>query len=102
MMETSQSKTTTAPVQVPSAKEVAAAATSGIATKFWLELKAYPAGSPRSLWLFVGNAWRNLDNPDLGTQISVQDAFCKCPDRLQVMVWYDNNNIIVGLVVNSK
>jgi len=74
---------------------------SGIATKYWLELKAYPPGSARSLWLFVKGAWRHLDNPNIGTQDSVQEAFCICPDRLEVRVWY-SGSIIVGLVVNSK
>lgn len=79
----------------------AAAVQSGIAKEYWLELLAYPPGSARSLWLFVDNAWRHLDNPNGGTQISVQDAFCGCPDRLEVAVWY-SNDVIVGLVVRSK
>lgn len=84
-------------------KVFAAAATvqSGVATKYWLELVAYPPGSARSLWLFVDNAWRHLDNPNDGTQISVQSAFCNCPDRLEVAVWF-TNDVIVGLVVRSK
>jgi len=79
----------------------AAAVLSGVATKYWLELLAYPPGSARSLWLFVDNSWRHLDNPNDGTQISVQAAFCSCPDRLEVAVWYQND-VIVGLVVRSK
>ena len=84
-------------------KAFAAAATLevGVATQYWLELVAYPPGSARSLWLFVGNAWRHLDNPNDGTQISVQAAFCECPDRLEVAVWY-TADVIVGLVVRSK
>jgi len=84
-------------------KEFAAAAAvqNGVATKYWLELVAYPPGSARSLWLFVDKAWRHLDNPNGGIQISVQDAFCECPDRLEVAVWY-SNDVIVGLVVRSK
>ena len=78
-----------------------AAVQTGVATKYWLELVAYPPGSARSLWLFVDNAWRHLDNPNDGTQISVQSAFCNCPDRLEVAVWY-TNDVIVGLVVRSK
>jgi len=84
-------------------KVFAAAATvqSGVATKYWLELAAYPPGSARSLWLFVDNSWKHLDNPNDGTQISVQAAFCNCPDHLEVAVWY-TNDVIVGLVVRSK
>ena len=74
---------------------------SGIAADYWLELKAYPPGSARSLWLRVDGAWRHLDDPDVGTQDSVQAAFCNCPDRLEVMVWY-SGNVIAGLVVRSK
>lgn len=61
----------------------------------------HPPGSARSLWLFVDKAWRHLDNPNDGTQISVQDAFCTCPERLEVAVRY-MNDVIVGLVARSK
>ena len=97
----------TAPERLPevtarlAALEVKAAVASGIATQYWLELKAYPPGSARSLWLFVDGTWRHLDNPNQGTQISVQDAFCVCPDRLEVAVWY-SGAVIEGLVVRSK
>jgi hypothetical protein len=77
------------------------AVTSGIATKYWLELLAYPPGSARSLWLFVDGSWRHLDDPNIGMQDSVQEAFCMCPDRLEVAVWY-SDSVIVGLVVRSK
>ena len=73
----------------------------GVATKYWLELLAYPPGDTRSLWLYVDGAWRHLDNPNVGMQDSVQAAFCSCPDRLEVAAWY-NGSIIVGLVVRSK
>lgn len=79
----------------------AAGVSSGVASKYWLELLAYPPGSARSLWLYVGGAWRHLDNPNDGTQLSVQDAFCGCPDKLEVAVWY-SGTVIVGLVVRSK
>jgi hypothetical protein len=79
----------------------AVAVANGVATNYWLELLAYPPGSARSLWLFVGNAWRHLDNPNDGTQASVQAAFCSCPNVLQVQVWYQGD-VIVGLVVNKK
>jgi hypothetical protein len=81
--------------------EGVSAVQSGLAKKYWLELLAYPPGSARSLWLYVDNAWRHLDNPNDGTQISVQSAFCNCPERLEVAVWY-TGAVIVGLVVRSK
>jgi hypothetical protein len=98
---------TTAPEALKSIDErhkafvAAASVQSGVATKYWLELLAYPPGSARSLWLFTDNVWRHLDNPNEGMQISVQEAFCTCPDRLEVAVWY-MNDVIVGLVVRSK
>ncbi|MCP4975934.1 MAG: S8 family serine peptidase, partial [Maribacter sp.] len=48
---------------------------SGIATKYWLELLAYPPGSARSLWLLVNNSWKSLDNPNASTSDVVQRAF---------------------------
>jgi len=81
--------------------EVKAVVTSGIATQYWLELVAYPPGSARSLWLYVDGVWRHLDDPNVGIQDSVQEAFCFCPDRLEVRVWY-SGDVIVGLVVKSK
>lgn len=77
------------------------AAEAGIAIRYWLELLPYPAGSARSLWLFVNDEWRHLDNPDPGTQIAVQDAFCKCSERLEVQVWYSGDTI-KGLLVRTK
>ncbi|HUW15118.1 MAG TPA: hypothetical protein VM537_35695 [Anaerolineae bacterium] len=106
-MPTHPSDPITAPLKLPEMsvrlKELAAPAAlaSGVATKYWLELKAYPPGSARSLWLYVGGAWRHLDNPNGGTQISVQDAFSAGADRLEVVVWY-SGTVIVGLVVRSK
>lgn len=79
----------------------AVATKTGIATRYWLELMSYPADSTRSLWLFVNDDWRHLDNPDLGTQVSVQDAFCKCSERLEVLVWYSEDTI-KGLIVKTK
>lgn len=102
-----QSNPSTAPVERPAratrhaAAIAAAPVVMGIATNYWLELLAYPPGSARSLWLEVAGAWRHLDNPSDGTQASVQAAFCNCPDRLEVAVWYQND-VIVGLVVRSK
>lgn len=106
-MKTSPSDPMTAPEEMAEvavrhkAFAGAAALSTGIATKYWLELLAYPPGSARSLWLFVDGGWRHLDNPNDGTQLSVQGAFCQCPDRLEVAVWY-SGNVIVGLVVRSK
>ena len=100
----------TAPEELPESSErhkafamaaAAPAVSSGIATEYWLELLAYPPGSARSLWLNVNGVWRHLDNPNLGTQDSVQEAFCNCPEILEVMVWY-SGSVIVGLVVRSK
>lgn len=79
----------------------AAAVQTGVATQFWLELLAYPPGSARSLWLFVDGAWRHLDNPNEGMQISVQEVFCSCSGHMEVAVWY-MNDVIVGLVVRTK
>ncbi len=79
----------------------APAVQTGVATKYWLELVAYPPGSARSLWLYVGNAWRHLDNPNEGIQLSVQDAFANGSNRLEVAVWY-SGDVIVGLVVRTK
>ncbi len=104
-MKTTESNPMTAPEGLPEiskrAKLLAAAVSSGVASKYWLELLAYPTGSARSLWLFVDNGWRHLDDPNIGTQDSVQEAFCECPDRLEVAVWY-SADVIVGLVVRSK
>ncbi len=105
----SQSESVTAPKELPSAPEgqnvvesrPRATAKTGIATRYWLELMPYPPGSVRSLWLFVSDDWRHLDNPDLGTQVSVQDAFCRCSERLEVLVWY-SEDMIEGLVVKTK
>jgi hypothetical protein len=94
------------PVELPSKDERLAALVetpveTGVAEKYWLELKQYYPCMARSLWLYVNDAWRHLDDPDLGTQISVQDVFCQCPERLEVAVWY-RGPVIVGLVTRSK
>jgi hypothetical protein len=103
----STSEYVTAPKElpdVPAQKAVesrAATVKTGIATSYWLELLPYPAGSARSLWLFVNDDWRHLDDPDLGTQVSVQDAFCKCSEHLEILVWYSEDTI-KGLIVKTK
>lgn len=79
----------------------AQAVASGVATKYWLELVAYPPGSARSLWLFVDGQWRHLDNPNAGIQESVQEAFSTGSGKLEVVVWY-SGTVIVGLVVRTK
>ncbi|MFL5804941.1 MAG: hypothetical protein ACJ8CR_24765 [Roseiflexaceae bacterium] len=104
---TAPSDPSTAPAELASQRArhrafiAALTISSGVATQYWLELLAYPPGSARSLWLFVDGAWRHLDDPNDGTQASVQAAFCNCPDRLEVAVWY-SDDVIVGLVVRSK
>jgi hypothetical protein len=94
------STATTAPAPAPTAAVSAAKVTSSIATKYWLELKAYPAKNTRGLWLYAGNDWRYLPNPSSNIESSVQQAFDN-PNTFQVQVWYSGNTI-VGLVVNSK
>jgi hypothetical protein len=106
-MSTTPQETMTAPTEVKdraTRHEAFTAALTlgvGVATQYWLELLAYPPGSARSLWLFVDGQWRHLDNPNVGMQDSVQEAFCQCPDRLEAAVWY-TGDVIVGLVVRSK
>ena len=60
----------------------------GEATEMWLELEPYPKSSAASLWLLVKGRWLSLDKPPVDIQNAVQSAFCHCPDRLQVLVWY--------------
>ncbi len=74
--------------------------TSGIASKYWLELVSLPAGNNNRLWLFVNNTWTHLANTVAGQQASVQNAFNN-GSNLQVEVWYDNTQSIIGLVVRS-
>ena len=107
-MTESPSEPITSPKELPSAPESqkavephAEAVETGLAIKYWLELIPYPPGSARSLWLFVDDDWKHLDNPDPGTQISVQDAFCRCSERLEVLVWYSGDTIR-GLLVKTK
>ena len=106
--DNSSESLSTSPKEQPSTSESqkavephAEAVETGLAIKYWLELVPYPPGSTRSLWLFVDGDWRHLDNPDPGTQISVQDAFCKCSERLEVLVWYSGDTI-QGLLVKTK
>lgn len=100
-----QTNPMTAPRLLPDlaarALPAAGAVQSGMASKYWLELKPYPPGSARSLWLFVDNTWRHLDDPDAGMQASVQAAFTDNPDQLDTVAWY-SGDVIVGLVVRSK
>ncbi len=71
---------------------------SGLATQYWIELVAYPAGGVR-LWLLVNNAWKQLDDPSTSIQDIVQRAFLGTGSN--VRAWYDNGTI-VGLVVEGS
>jgi hypothetical protein len=71
---------------------------SGVASEYWLELLAYPAGSARSLWLLVNGAWKRRDNPTAGMQDVVQRAFLGSGSN--VRVWFDGE-LVVGLVVDG-
>ena len=99
---TSSMKTapTSVPVSVSDSPVDTAAVTSNIATKYWLELKAYPSSNTRAMWLYAGNDWRYLPSPSVNIETSLQQAFAN-PDIFQVKVWYCGNKI-VGLVVNTK
>jgi hypothetical protein len=103
-MEDNNMSTTTIPVaHKPSEDIVKLAAiqtTSGKATKFWLELVSLPPGNNNRLWLFVNNTWTHLSNTSAGLQASVQNAF-NAGSNLQVDVWYDGSQNIVGLVVRT-
>lgn len=76
-----------------------AAVQSGVATNYWLELKAYPTGTARSLWLKVNNSWKRLDNPNAVSSDCVQRAFLGSGSN--VRVWY-NGQVVVGLVVEGN
>ena len=80
------------------AGDAVAAIQTGIATQYWDECVALPAGSTASLWLFVDNAWRAHDNPTSSTKDMVQRAFLGTGSV--VRVWYDNATV-VGLVVSG-
>ena len=82
----------------PAAGDAVAAIQVGIATQYWDECVALPAGSTASLWLFVDNAWRAHDNPTASTKDMVQRAFLGAGSV--VRVWYDNG-AVVGLVVSG-
>jgi hypothetical protein len=102
-MSTTKRTTTTPEAHKPSEEVLKALAIStnqGIATKFWLELVSLPAGNNNRLWLFVNNIWTHLGNTSAGLQASVQNAF-NTGSNLEVAVWYDNSNTIIGLVVRS-
>lgn len=82
----------------PAGGDAVAAIQVGIATQYWDECVALPAGSTASLWLFVDNAWRAHDNPTPSTKDMVQRAFLGAGSV--VRVWYDTANV-VGLVVSG-
>ena len=81
-------------------KAAAVATTSGIASKYWLELISLPAGNNNRLWLLVGSTWTHLTGTSAGLQASVQNAF-NAGSNLQVAVWYDATQTIIGLVVRT-
>jgi hypothetical protein len=74
--------------------------TTGIASKYWLELVSLPPGNNNRLWLFANNTWSHLANTSEGLQESVQNAF-NAGSNLEVEVWFDSTQTIVGLVVRS-
>ena len=82
----------------PAGGDAVAAIQTGIATQYWNECVALPAGSTASLWLFVDNGWRAHDNPASSTLDMVQRAFLGTGSV--VRVWYDNATV-VGLVVSG-
>ncbi len=79
--------------------EVVAAAGSGIAERYWVR---FMADSTPTLWLFVGGAWRKMDNPSAAVTESVQEAFCGCTDPLEVYVGYSDSNISWVVVRSTK
>lgn len=78
----------------------AAAVSQGVASRYWLELISLPAGNNNRLWLFVNSTWTSLPNTSVGLQASVQNAF-NSGSNLQVAVWYNSSNTIIGLVVRT-
>ena len=77
----------------------ASAVQSGIASQYWNELVAYPAGSAASLWLYVDNQWRKLDTALPSDRSLTLRAFVNAGQR--VRVWYQGTDI-VGLVVEGS
>jgi hypothetical protein len=94
----------TSPVAEKRAEELVKAAglaiTTGIASKYWLELVSLPPGNNNRLWLFVNNTWTHLAHTPEGLRESVQNAF-NAGSNLEVEVWFDNTQTIVGLVVRT-
>jgi len=77
-------------------KNTASGIPYGIATLYWAELIS---PGEKALWLYVNGCWRSSSQPTDLTLASVQDAFSN-PEHFQVVVWYEDTNII-GLVVRS-
>jgi len=95
---------TTPPPDVSGAAESSAhgrKAKFGVATDLWLPLLPYPDTKEKRLYLRVNEEWRYWDHFDPFVWQSVQSAFSKCTDNLEVAVWY-HRSVIVGLVVRSK
>jgi hypothetical protein len=80
------------------AGDAIAAIQAGIASQYWDECLALPAG-PGSLWLFVDGNWRAHANPSASTKDMVQRAFLGTDSV--VRVWYDGATV-VGLVVSGS
>lgn len=72
---------------------------SGVATQYWDELLELPAGSTRSLWLYVNDGWRHLDDPGAIILDMVQRAFLGVGST--VRVWHQGD-LVVGLVVSGS
>ena len=72
---------------------------SGVATQYWHECLAHPAGASGSLWLYVDGAWRRHGNPDRSTLDLVQRAFLG--QGSQTRVWYTGGDV-VGVVVEGS
>ena len=96
--QASASEVGTKPNVQGAAAAVEVATTTAIATRYWDECVAYPTGSTASLWLYVNNSWKHLDNPSQGIKDMVQRAFLGSGSN--VRVWY-NNSAVVGLVVEG-
>ena len=94
------SQISTAPISLQNLPPTTSAVYSNVATKYWLELKAYPSTNVKALWLYVDDDWRYLSSPTSNIENSVQQAFTN-PDLFDVQVWYSGNKVI-GLVVSTK
>ena len=77
---------------------------TGIASKYWIELKVYPlvTGLSKRLNLYVNSRWVILKNPGEVILEQVIAAFNN-PTLFETLVMYeDTTNLIIGLVVRTK